>query len=61
MALPAGDVKNCVDRLGAELFLGKGNFDAKLYEEHGSVLVQASFLTDGEISLVVQTIQMDNV
>lgn len=48
-----------LDRRGAELLLGKGRLAAKLNEGQSLVFAQSPFHED--ISLVVQTIRMDNV
>jgi S-DNA-T family DNA segregation ATPase FtsK/SpoIIIE len=51
--------KIVLDRPGAELLLGKGHLAAKLNGEQGLVFAQAPFLTDDDITLVVNAIKRD--
>jgi S-DNA-T family DNA segregation ATPase FtsK/SpoIIIE len=52
--------KIALDRSGAELLLGRGHLAAKLNGEQGLVFAQAPFLSDDDIGLAVQAIQLDN-
>lgn len=52
--------KIALDRLGAELLLGKGHMAVKLNGEQGLVFAQAPFLSDDDIAEVVQAIAWDN-
>lgn len=51
--------KIALDRPGAELLLGKGHLAAKLNGEQGLLYAQAPFLSDDDISLVVQAIRLE--
>jgi S-DNA-T family DNA segregation ATPase FtsK/SpoIIIE len=53
--------KIALDRPGAELLLGKGHLAAKLNGEQGLIFAQAPFLSDDDITLVVQAIRADNI
>lgn len=53
--------KIALDRPGAEMLLGKGHLAAKLNGEQGLVFAQAPFLSDDDISLVVEAIVADQV
>lgn len=52
--------KIALDRLGAELLLGRGHLAAKLNGEQGLVFAQAPFLSDQDIEAAVATIREEN-
>lgn len=52
--------KIALDRMGAELLLGRGHMAAKLNGEQGLVFAQAPFLSDDDISIAVAAIIKDN-
>lgn len=52
--------KIALDRLGAELLLGRGHMAAKLNGEQGLVFAQVPFLSDDDIALAVDAIRSDD-
>lgn len=52
--------KIALDRLGAELLLGRGHLAARLSGEQGLIFAQAPFLSDQDIEMAVDAICADN-